>query len=109
MSQPRTEHDTKVLVGLVVVALIYILVIRCSHPSPHGAILAGSIGVVLGLIICVSPAANFLNMLLHERKALYQFPSKISVVLWLALNLLVLLAGWTAIFIGLQRFAEGVI
>jgi hypothetical protein len=109
MSQPRAEHDTKVLLRWILFALIYVVVIRCSHLSTNSAVLAGSIGVVLGLVICVKPAANLLNMLLYERRALHQFPSTSAVILWLALNLLVLLVGWTVIFVGLQRFAEGVI
>jgi hypothetical protein len=67
--------------------------------------LDGSVGVALGLYICSHPAANAVRMLFFERDTLRHI-SEWSVIRWLALNLLVLLAGWMVIFLGLRRFAE---
>ena len=69
------------------------------------ALLDGSIGVALGLFICAHPAANAVNLLFFERDLL-QGLSKPSVLGWLALNLVVLLAGWLVIFISLLRLME---
>ena len=63
--------------------------------------LGGSIGVVLGLYICSHPAANAVKMLFYERYVYHYVFSDWVVVRWLALNLLVLLAGWTVILNGL--------
>ena len=68
--------------------------------------LDGSIGVALGLYICAHPAANAVDMLFFECDTLRQISSEWSVVRWRALKLLVLLAGWMVIFVGLRRFAD---
>jgi len=66
--------------------------------------LDGIIGVVFGLYICSRPAANLVDMLFYRRGNRHQFLSKRSIVLWLALNMLVLLIGGIVIFIGTTRF-----
>ncbi|MBM3135210.1 MAG: hypothetical protein FJZ89_08005 [Chloroflexi bacterium] len=63
----------------------------------------GIIGVLLGLYICSHPAANFLDLLFFSRGAQRQTSSLPSTIFWLALNLLVLLVGWSVIFIGATR------
>jgi hypothetical protein len=52
----------------------------------------GSIGVALGLNVCAHPAANGMNVLSSERDLLRRL-SVWCALGWLALNLLVLLAG----------------
>ena len=42
-------------------------------------------------------------MLFFERHTLRRVSSEWSVVRWLALNLLVLLAGWMVVYLGLTR------
>jgi hypothetical protein len=69
-------------------------------------VLDGSLGVILGLYICSHPAANAVDMLFFERYNLRQISSEWSGVGWLALNALVLLAGWMVIFIGLTRLVD---
>jgi hypothetical protein len=64
--------------------------------------LDGSIGLALGLFICSHPAANAVNLLFFQRDRLRQL-SEWSIVGWLALNLVVLLAGWLVIFDGILR------
>lgn len=63
----------------------------------------GALGVVLGLYICSHPAANAVDLLFLPRGALRQASSEWSGVGWLALNLLVLLAGWFVIATGTTR------
>jgi hypothetical protein len=53
------------------------------------------IGMVLGLYICALPAANAVNLLFYDRQALRQM-LEWSLIRWLALNLLVLLTGWSS-------------
>ena len=61
--------------------------------------------MLLGLCICSRPAALKLDMLFFGRSAGRQ-SSKWSDIMWLALNILVLLSGWTVIFIGTTRFVS---
>jgi len=62
--------------------------------------LDGIVGVVLGLYICSHPSAHLIDMLFYRRGLRYPFSSRRSVVLWLALNVLVLLISGAVIFVG---------
>lgn len=100
--QRRHERNAKVLYVLILLAVAYaglLLQLRTLTGIP---MLDGSIGVALGLYICSHPAANAIKMWFFERDALRQI-SEWSLVRWLVLNLLVLLAGWLVVFVGLTR------
>ena len=62
--------------------------------------LDGIIGVILGLYICSHPSANAVNMLFFERGTLREYFSSRSGIGWLALNLVVMLAGCLVIVVG---------
>ncbi len=98
----RRKRNTRVLWGLILLAIVYSSLLRYLPTLTGIAMLDGGIGVAFGLYICAHPAANAVNMLFFERDTLRQI-SEWSVVRWLALNLLVLLAGWMVIFVGLTR------
>jgi hypothetical protein len=68
-------------------------------------LLEGFIGVALGLYICSYPAATAIKMLFYEHYTLREISSEWTTLWWLALNLMVLLAGWMVIFYGLVRIA----
>jgi hypothetical protein len=104
----RHRRNTGTLWGLLVLALAYSGLLRFLHALTGIAMLDGSIGVALGLYICAHPAANGVNTLFFERDGL-QHLSERAVVGWLALNLLVLLAGWMVIFIGLRQLLHGTV
>jgi len=106
--QRRHKRNASVLWGLILLAIGYSALLRYLHTLTGIAALDGSIGLVLGLYICSHPAANAVNMLFFERDTLRQL-SEWSVVRWLALNLLVLLAGWTVIFVGVRRLVDRVV
>jgi hypothetical protein len=106
MGQSRYERDPTVLWGLILLAIAYGGLLGYLHTLTGVARLDGSIGVVLGLYICAHPAANGVKMLFFERYTLRRIKSEWSTVRWLALNLLVLLAGWMVIFVGLRRLVE---
>ena len=105
MGQGQHKRNTRVLWGLILLAIAYSSLLRYLHTLTGIAMLDGSIGVTLGLYICAHPAANAVNMLFFERDTLRQI-SEWSVVRWLTLNLLVLLAGWMVIFVGLLRLFD---
>jgi hypothetical protein len=106
MNQPQREHNPQVLWALVFVAIAYSGLLRYLHTLTGIPMLDGSIGVVLGLYICAHPAANAVNMLFFERDTLRQMLSEWSVIRWLALNLLALLAGWMVVFVGITRLVD---
>jgi hypothetical protein len=64
----------------------------------------GAIGVVLGLYVCSHPASNVLDVLFMDGGAGRGRSSDERGIAWYALNLLVLLAGWFAILVGIIRF-----
>ena len=103
--QRRYARNTSVLWVLILLALVYGSLIHYTHTLTGIVLLDGSIGLALGLYICSHPAANAVNALFFERDSLRQL-SEWSVVRWLALNLLVLLAGWMVIFVGLRRLVD---
>ena len=103
--QGRPKRNTKVLWGLIGVSVVYSGLLRSLRTLTGIPLLDGGIGVALGLYICAHPAANAVNMLFFERDTLRQI-SDWSVIRWLALNLLVLLAGWMVIFVGLTRLVD---
>jgi hypothetical protein len=105
MGQRQHKRNTRVLWGLILLAIAFGSSLRYLHTLTGIAMLDGSIGVALGLYICAHPAANAVNMLFFERDTLRQI-SEWSVVRWLALNLLVLLAGWMVIFVGLLQLVD---
>ena len=104
-SQHRHWRDARPLWALIAVAIIYSAVLRFLQTLTGVPLLDGSIGLALGLYICSRPAANAINMLFFERDALRRI-SEWSVLRWLALNLLTLLAGWMVVFVALRRIVE---
>jgi hypothetical protein len=104
VGRPLRQHErnARVLWGMILLALAYNSLLRYLSTLTGSDLLDGSIGVALGLYICSHPAANAIKMLFFERDALRQMPEW-SVIRWLALNLLVLLAGWMVIFAGLRE------
>ena len=103
--QRRYKRNTTVLWVMVLLALAYVGALRYLHTLTAVAMLDGGIGLALGLYICAHPAANAVNMLFFERDALRHI-TEWSLIRWLALNLLVLLAGWMVIFVALRRLVE---
>jgi hypothetical protein len=106
MEQGQQKRNIRVLWGLVVAAIAYGVALRLLGTLTGRSLLDGIIGIVLGLYICAHPAANAVNMLFFERQVLRQTPEW-SLMRWLALNLLVLLAGWVVVFLGLRRLVAG--
>lgn len=104
----RHRRNTRVLWGLLAMAIAYSGLLRFLHTLTGIAMLDGSMGVALGLYICAHPAANAVNILFFERDTL-QHLSEPAVLRWLGLNLLVLLAGWVVIFVGLRRLLHGAV
>jgi hypothetical protein len=64
----------------------------------------GAIAVVIGLYVCSHPASNVLDLLFMEGGVVRSRASQPSGVGWYLLNMLVMLAGWLAVFLGVVQF-----
>jgi hypothetical protein len=100
MNQQRVGRKIVTLSVLAVVGIAY-----SSYLYSRGTLtglnhLDGIIGVVLGLYICSHPAAHLIELFFYRRGFRYPFSSRRLVVLWLALNVLVLLISGVVIFVG---------
>jgi hypothetical protein len=101
----QRKRNSLTLWRLILLAIAYALVLNTLQTITGSATAAGAVGLALGLYICAHPAANAVNILFFERDMLSHL-SEWSVARWLALNLLVLLAGWMVIFLGLRRLVD---
>jgi hypothetical protein len=68
--------------------------------------LDGIIGVLLGLYIGSHPAANLLDLLYLQQRERQELLSSEPGLWWLAVNILVLLAGIISIVVGANRFVQ---
>lgn len=94
---------------MILLAIAYgVLILLLFAPAGYDR-LAGIIGVLLGLYICSHPAANAVDMLFFEWGAVRQLSKNWSGIGWLALNFLVLLAGWIVIVIGTTRLTARIV
>ena len=100
--QPRslTRLWLVALLGLVYTAILFLRPLLLGRP-----LLAGSIGVLLGLYICSHPAANGIDMLFLGRRGHYVERSPQAEAIWLLVNFLVLLVGLVVTIIGATRFS----
>jgi hypothetical protein len=101
--QQRARHIIMLLI-LVALGIAYSGLFYSQRSLTGINHLDGIIGVVFGLYICSHPAANLVDLLFYKRTIQHPFSSKRFIVLWLLLNMLVLLIGGMAIFIGTTRF-----
>jgi hypothetical protein len=107
MDQQRHTRNLRFLWALLIIALIYLGLLAGLHTLTGHRLWDGSIGVVLGLFICSRPAGHAIDLLFAQRGEFQRLTAELSGVGWLALNLLVLFAGWVVIVTGATRFAGG--
>lgn len=105
-SRDFNRRNVRLLWLLLALALIYLGLLVARHTVTGNRLWDGSIGVVLGLFICSRPAGHAIDMLFAQRGEIQRLMAAPSGVGWLALNLLVLFAGWIVIVIGAMRFAR---
>lgn len=104
MSQRRRGPNTKLLCGMVALALGYGALVRFVPSLTGHERVDGTIGVLLGLYICSHPAANAIDLVFMERTALHHVTSEWEGLGWLGLNLAVMVVGWLVIVSGTTRF-----
>ncbi len=107
MHKRRDYHKTGILWAMMALAILYMVLLYSLHTLTGTNVLDGSIGILLGLYICSHPAANAVDILFYERGAFHELSSEWSGLRWLALNMLVLLAGDALIIVGaVQLFSR---
>ena len=101
----RQKRGRKVvnMIGLMLVAFVFFLLISFFNPLTWTHKSDGMLGVLLGLYICSHPAANLLDMVLFSRQTWFDFSRK-SNYLWIGFNLAVMGVGWLVIVIGTTQF-----
>ena len=104
MSQPRHERNSKILWGLIVVAIILRLVFYIWPRITGSPEVDGLLAVALGFYICSRAAANFLTVILYELGARRWVSLTRPDITWLGLNALVLLSGLMLVIMGVYRF-----
>ncbi|MGA2111700.1 MAG: hypothetical protein ABSG98_06065 [Anaerolineales bacterium] len=108
MPSVRGRRNNALILALALLAVAYVLLLDLL-PSLTGSLrLDGLLGVLLGLYVCSHPAANLLDLLLFPRQSAPYFASKTSLLGWLALNIIVLAAGWIDIFLSATQLASRV-
>jgi hypothetical protein len=97
-------RSATMLWAIVMVALAYggLLVAYSTLTGEYR--IDGAIGVALGLYVCSHPASNVLDLLFAEGGASRRSSADQHGLLWYALNLLVLLVGWSVVLLGIIRF-----
>ena len=104
MDQYWRGRSSIVLSGFMLLALVYGGLLLTLSPFTDEIPIDGAIGAVLGLYVCSHPAANVLDLLFSDGGASRQRSSDEHGIVWYVLNLLVLMAGWFAVWVGLTRF-----
>lgn len=104
MTQPKNERNSKILWGLILVAIgvrviFYIWPLITGSPEVDGLL-----AVSLGFYICSRATANFLTVILYELGARRWAALTRPDIAWLGLNALVLVSGMMLVIMGVFRF-----
>jgi len=104
MDQYWRARGSLTLWSFMLLALAYSSLLYALGPLTGDVRMDGVIGIVLGLYVCSHPASNALDLLFVEGGAGRPSASVESGVGWYLLNLLVMLAGWLAVLLGIVQF-----
>jgi hypothetical protein len=103
MDQYGRARSTFTLWSFMVLALVYSAVQYAFGSLTGEARFDGALGIVVGLYVCSHPASNVLDLLFAEG-GVGRSSSSESGVVWYLLNMLVMIAGWLAVYIGILQF-----
>src|SRR3954469_4727370 len=104
MDQFWRARSALVLWAFLLLALAYSWLLFSFGPLVTGvARFDGAIAVVIGLYVCSHPASNVLDLLFTEGRAGRSHSSSEGGIGWYLLNLLVLIAGWMAVLLGVVQ------
>jgi hypothetical protein len=104
MSKLQNVRNVKILWGLICTAIIVGIIFHIKPLITGIPELDGMFAISLGFYICSRASANFLNAILFEFN-IHRWQSLTQTdFLWLGLNALVMLSGFSLIITGLYRF-----
>ena len=104
MEHSGHSRNTGILWGMILVGCLYLGLLDMLKTLTGNPVWDGAIGVLLGLYMASHPAANMVNMLFLRPRGIRHQTSRRSILGWLVLNLIVLLAAWLVIVSGTIRF-----
>jgi hypothetical protein len=104
MASHQKTRKSKALWGLICVALVVQFILHIRSLATGIPEVDGMLVLSIGFYICSRAAANFLNAILYE-SILHRWKTLARAdVLWLGLNALVMLSGFSLVITGLYRF-----
>ena len=103
MDQYWRARSTFTLWSFMLLALVYSALQYTFGSLTGEARFDGALGIVVGLYVCSHPASNVLDLLFAEGGVGRSSSSEGGVV-WYFLNMLVMIAGWIAVYIGILQF-----
>jgi hypothetical protein len=104
MPQPRNKRNSKILWGLILVAIAVRLIFYIWPLVTGSPEVDGLLALFLGFYICSRAAANFLTVILYELGDLHWASLTRLDISWLGLNALVMLSGFMLVIMGIYRF-----
>lgn len=104
MDQYWRGRSATALWAFLLLALAFGALLYAYNPLTGEVRLDGVIAVVLGLYVCSHPAANVLDLLFIDGGVVRGRGSDQHGIAWYLLNLMVLLAGWLVVLLGVTRF-----
>jgi hypothetical protein len=105
VSLPDYRPNRRALLALLLPAAGYLLWQRQAPFWTGIDRLDGSIGLLLGLYLCSRPAANGIDLFFAERGSWRRTLTFRSGLEWLALNAVVMIAGWLVLVTGAARLS----
>ena len=97
--------EKKPLLVQLMLALAYAVPMLTLGTLTQNGVLDGAVGVLLGLYVCSLPARNAVDLTFANRFVPGRVWRSRAGKVWLGLNGLVVLAGWTAILLGMVQLA----
>jgi len=104
MYKTRIGRKVAVLVGMILLAILYIGIFASRSTITGANKTDGMIGVMLGLYICSHPVGNLLDMILFRRLVWPPHASPWSIAAWVGFNMLIVGVGYMVIFNGMLHF-----
>ncbi len=105
MDQYWRARSSLVLWALLLLALAQSLLLFSFGPLITGEPrFDGALAVIVGLYVCSHPASNVLDLLFAEGGVRRSSSAHESGIFWYLLNMLVMIAGWLAVYMGIVQY-----
>jgi hypothetical protein len=106
MDKRKPRYNYPILVAVVILGLAYSAWMSIQGSITGQRIVDGSMGIVIGLLVCSRPAAHAVDLLFANRFALSTLVADWKGICWLAANIAALFVGWGVITVGATRLVD---